>query len=140
MKILPVLAALSLSLPLAAAPAAAAPPKPLGPTATGYGGAVATVDPTATAVGLDVLRKGGNAVDAALAAAATLGVTEPFSAGIGGGGFMIIRTAGGAVKTIDGRETAPSAMAPGSFIVDGEPFWGNDRRAQLERWLDSGPF
>src|SRR4051794_22011553 len=66
---------------------AAAPEK--NPTASGYGGAIATVDPTATAVGLGVLRRGGNAVDAALAAAATLGVTEPFSSGIGGGGFFV---------------------------------------------------
>src|ERR671921_2292720 len=63
---------------------------PNGPTAYGYGGAVSTVDPTATAVGLDVLRHGGNAVDAAIAAAATLGVTEPFSAGIGGGGALVL--------------------------------------------------
>src|SRR3954447_25264384 len=66
---------------------AAAPPR--NPTATGYGGAIATVDPTATAGGLNVLRHGGNAVDAALAAVATLGVTEPFSSGIGGGGFFV---------------------------------------------------
>src|SRR4051812_37294124 len=56
-------------------------------TATGYGGAVTSVDPTATRVGLKVLKQGGNAVDAAVATAAALGVTEPFSAGVGGGGY-----------------------------------------------------
>lgn len=83
-----------------------APPK--NPVALGRGGAVATVDPVATEVGLAVLRRGGNAVDAAVAAAATLGVTEPYSAGIGGGGFMLIRPAGDDdVAVIDGREEAP---------------------------------
>ena len=86
------------------------------PTAVGTGGAVATVDADATRVGLDVLRKGGNAVDAAVAAAATLGVTEPFSAGIGGGGFFVYYDATSEqVHTIDGRETAPQAMGPDSF-------------------------
>ncbi|GIF76397.1 gamma-glutamyltransferase [Asanoa siamensis] len=86
-------------------------------TAVGYGGAVATVDPTATAVGLDVLRRGGNAVDAAVAAAATLGVTEPFSAGIGGGGFFVYYDAKTRrVHTIDGRESAPRAMGEDAFL------------------------
>jgi gamma-glutamyltranspeptidase / glutathione hydrolase len=86
------------------------------PTAVGTGGAVATVDADATRVGLDVLRKGGNAVDAAVAAAATLGVTEPFSSGVGGGGFFVYYDATSEqVHTIDGRETAPQAMGPDSF-------------------------
>ena len=85
--------------------------------AVGFGGAVATVDPEATRVGLDVLSKGGNAVDAAIAAAATLGVTEPFSAGIGGGGFLVyFDAATGRVHTIDGREAAPASMTETSFI------------------------
>ncbi|MEV4624550.1 gamma-glutamyltransferase [Asanoa sp. NPDC049573] len=96
---------------------------PRDPTAVGHGGAVSTVDPTATAVGLDVLRRGGNAVDAAVAAAATLGVTEPFSAGIGGGGFFVYYDAKTRrVHTIDGREAAPRAMGEDAFIkADGTP-------------------
>ena len=104
-------------------PAAAAPDKT--PTAVGYGGAVATVDPTATAVGLDVLRRGGNAVDAAVAAAAALGVTEPFSAGIGGGGFFVFYDARRRqVHTIDGREAGPATMTTDYFIdpADGMPY------------------
>jgi len=96
---------------------------PRDPTASGSGGAVSTVDPTATAVGLDVLRRGGNAVDAAVAAAATLGVTEPFSAGIGGGGFFVYYDAKTRrVQTIDGREAAPRAMGQDAFLkADGTP-------------------
>src|ERR671910_1432923 len=87
------------------------------PVAVGSGGAVATVDAEATRVGLEVLRKGGNAVDAAVAAAATLGVTEPYSAGVGGGGFFVYYDAAtGEVSTIDGRETAPLAMGPDAFL------------------------
>jgi gamma-glutamyltranspeptidase / glutathione hydrolase len=87
------------------------------PVAVGTGGAVATVDLDASAAGLEILRKGGNAVDAAVAAAATLGVTEAYSAGIGGGGFMVVYLAGQRrVVTIDGRETAPAAFRQDSFV------------------------
>ena len=90
------------------------------PTAIGTGGAVATVDTDATRVGIEVLRDGGNAVDAAVATAAALGVTEPFSAGIGGGGFFVYYDAATQkVQTIDGRETAPAAMRSTSFINNG---------------------
>ena len=106
-----------------ATPAAEAPPRE--PVAVGTGGAAASVDPLATQAAIDVVRSGGNAVDAAVAAAGVLGVTEPFSAGIGGGGFMVIRTSGGQVTTIDGRETAPAAMQPDTFsgLSFGEARW-----------------
>ena len=95
---------------------------PTGPaTAVGTGGAVATVETLATQAAIDTLRHGGNAVDAAVTAAAVLGVTEPFSAGIGGGGFLLLRTAGGAVTSIDHRETAPAHMRVDSFWENGVP-------------------
>lgn len=91
------------------------PPKTA--TSVGHGGAVSTVDPYASQVALDVLRRGGNATDAAVAAAATLGVTEPYSAGIGGGGYFVHYDArSGRVQTIDGRETAPAGITPDAFV------------------------
>ncbi|MEW1986737.1 gamma-glutamyltransferase [Pseudarthrobacter oxydans] len=95
------------------------------PVATGYGGAVSTVDLDASEAAIKILRKGGNAVDAAVAAAATLGVTEPYSAGIGGGGYFVYYDAEKEkISTIDGRETAPAAMPADAFInpQDGKPY------------------
>ncbi|MET9426531.1 gamma-glutamyltransferase [Streptomyces sp. NPDC003036] len=93
------------------------------PVAVGYGGAVASVDPDASAAGIEVLRRGGNAVDAAVATAAALGVTEPYSAGIGGGGYFVHYDAKTrAVRTIDGRETAPLSADASLFLgEDGKP-------------------
>lgn len=97
-------------------PTTTAAPADRSAVATGRGGAVVTVDPDASRVGLEVLRKGGNAVDAAIATAAALGVTEPYSSGIGGGGFLVYREARtGKVVTIDGRETAPSTFSRDVF-------------------------
>jgi len=95
------------------------------PAAVGYGGAVASVDPEATQAGLRVLRQGGNAVDAAVATAAALGVTEPYSAGIGGGGYFVYYNARtGKVSTLDGRETAPRSIPRDAFLdpATGKPY------------------
>jgi gamma-glutamyltranspeptidase/glutathione hydrolase len=97
-------------------------------TSIGHGGAAASVERIATQAAIDTLKRGGNAIDAAVAAAGVLGVTEPFSCGVGGGGFMVIRTADGKVTTIDGRETAPEAMTPTSFWENGAPLSFNDAR------------
>ncbi len=99
------------------------------PTAVGTGGAVATVEVLASEAAIDILGSGGNAVDAAVAAAAVLGVTEPFSCGIGGGGFMVVyRASDRSVTTIDHRETAPTAMRPDSFWEDGAPLSFSEAR------------
>ena len=106
-------------------PSPAARPTAKIPTAVGYGGAVSTVDPEASAAALKILKKGGNAADAAVAAAATLGVTEPYSAGIGGGGYFVHYDAKtGEVSTIDGRETAPAKMPTDAFVdpATGKPY------------------
>ncbi len=87
------------------------------PLAVGTGGAVASMDVGASRAGIDVLRRGGNAIDAAVATASALGVTVPFVAGPGGGGFMVIYNARThTVTTIDGRETCPSACTTNLFI------------------------
>src|ERR687890_768444 len=103
-----------------------APPKQ--PTAVGKDGGAATVDVLGTRAAIDTLRNGGNAVDAAVAAAGVLGVVEPYSCGIGGGGFMVIRTRKGKVTTIDSRELSPATMRPDSFFENGAVLGFNDAR------------
>jgi len=72
--------------------------------------AVATAHPTATQAGIDILNQGGNAFDAAVAVSATLAVVEPYSSGMGGGGFWLLhRISDNKTTMIDGREVAPYA-------------------------------
>ncbi|WP_328446578.1 gamma-glutamyltransferase [Streptomyces sp. NBC_00386] len=105
-----------------AAGTAAGTPVAKVPVAVGYGGAVSSVDADASAAGIEVLKKGGNAVDAAVATAAALGVTEPYSSGIGGGGYFVYYDAKSrTVHTIDGRETAPLTADSGLFLENGKP-------------------
>ena len=88
--------------------------------ATGERGIVTTVNAAATEAGLRALKQGGNAVDAAVACALTLGVVDGFNSGIGGGCFMMIRLANGSLLAIDGRETAPAAATRDMFVRDGK--------------------
>jgi gamma-glutamyltranspeptidase / glutathione hydrolase len=95
------------------------------PVAVGTGGAVASMDLGASQAGIDVLKRGGNAIDAAVATASALGVTIPFVAGPGGGGFMVIYLAKQhEVVTIDGRENCPQACTTTMFIdpKTGQPY------------------
>jgi gamma-glutamyltranspeptidase/glutathione hydrolase len=98
------------------------PTPPLTAQAMGRGGAASTVDVRATAAAIEILKDGGNAVDAAVAAAGVLGATEPYSCGIGGGGFMLIYLAGEKrVVSVEHRESAPRAMNRGLFYENGAP-------------------
>ena len=84
---------------------------------------VAAANPMAVEAGLDVLRRGGSAVDAAIAVQMVLGVVEPQASGIGGGGFLLhYDGATGAIAVYDGRETAPAGASPTMFLnADGKP-------------------
>ncbi|RKZ26302.1 gamma-glutamyltransferase [bacterium] len=90
------------------------------PAAEGRGGMVVADDPLAARVGVEVLKQGGNAVDAAVATAFALGVVEPEACGLGGGGFMLIYLAKpGKLIGIDYRAIAPRAAKPDMFVVGG---------------------
>jgi len=84
-------------------------------------GAVATVNPLATQAALEAFKQGGNAIDAAVSAALTLGVVDGYNSGIGGGCFALIRRANGRIEAVDGRDVAPAAAHPQMYIRDGQP-------------------
>ncbi|MDE0037553.1 MAG: gamma-glutamyltransferase [Gammaproteobacteria bacterium] len=87
--------------------------------ATGREGAVASRSPRATDVGIEVLRRGGNAIDAAVAVGFALAVTHPSAGNLGGGGFMVIRLADGELVANDHREKAPSRAHRDMFLDEG---------------------
>ena len=88
------------------------------PSAIGKNGAVSSSSSHATQVGIDVLKNGGNAIDAAVAVGFALSVTFPNAGNLGGGGFMVIRTADGEVTTIDFREVAPQSAHRDMYLDD----------------------
>ena len=89
-------------------------------TAESKKGMVVTVNPLATDAAVKVMQEGGNAIDAAVAAAYMLGVVDGHNSGIGGGCFMLIRTADGRNIALDGREMAPAAATRDMFVRDGK--------------------
>ena len=100
----------------------------------GRNGMVVSGDQLASDVGVQVLRDGGNAVDAAVAVGFALAVTYPYAGNLGGGGFMLIRFADGRSTFIDFRERAP-AKASRDMYLDPQ---GKPTRAGIEGWLASG--
>ena len=124
------LAGLALAV-LGASQAAAQDSRGAPEAATGWGGdvlarakshMVATANPMATEAGLEILRTGGNAADAAVAIQLVLNLVEPQSSGLGGGAFILHWDAAGArLKGYDGRETTPAAATADRFLIDGRP-------------------
>src|SRR5213080_3262672 len=107
----------ALTLLMSAATIGQLPPN----AATSTKGMVASVHPLATDAGIAVLKKGGNAIDAAIAVGLTLGVVDAHNSGLGGGCFILIRRADGKLVAIDGRETAPAKATRDMFIRDDKP-------------------
>ena len=117
----PALCLLGLFVPLAIA--ACASPTPPAPRATDGVGMVAAADPRAVDAGLEMLKKGGSATDAAIATMAVLGLVEPQSAGLGGGAFLLnYDRASKDIDAYDGRERAPMGATANLFLgADGKP-------------------
>lgn len=88
--------------------------------AWGERGIAATVHPLATDAAINAFKRGGNAIDAAVAAALTLGVVDGHNSGIGGGCFMLIRLADGRFVAMDGREMAPAAATRDMYVRNGK--------------------
>jgi gamma-glutamyltranspeptidase/glutathione hydrolase len=84
-------------------------------------GMVSAADPRAVAAGVEILREGGSAADAAFATLLALNVVEPQSSGIGGGGYLVYSDKGAPPVTFDGREKAPAAATGTWFLRDGQP-------------------
>src|SRR3954453_16158960 len=84
-------------------------------------GMVSAADPRAAAAGVEMLREGGAAADAAFPTLLALNVVEPQSSGIGGGGYLVYSDKGAAPVTFDGRETAPHSATGTWFFRDGQP-------------------
>jgi gamma-glutamyltranspeptidase / glutathione hydrolase len=99
--------------------------------AVGEKGMIATGHALATEAGAKVLRDGGNAVDAAVAAAFTLGVVDCNNSGIGGGCLILIRSSDGRLTAIDGREMAPAAATKDMYVRDGEAMPGASQTGPL---------
>jgi len=104
-----------------------APIKRAAPISTGRW-FISAANPLAVEAGADILRRGGSAVDAAIATQAVLGLVEPQSSGLGGGAFMVYFDPEKAIlETFDGRETAPASATPDRFLTDdGEPMGFRD--------------
>ncbi len=98
--------------------------------ANGTQGLVASDSPDASQAGLEILKAGGNAIDAATAVSFALGVTRPYSTGVGGGGFTIVRQADGAVTVLDYREAAPAAATRDMYV---RPAAGDEPRRNPSR-------
>ena len=114
--------ALALSIAMAVAPPCFAVGDAPDTSAVGVHGMVVSESEAATRAGVEILKHGGNAVDAAVATALAVGVTNPAACGIGGGGFMLIYIAKAhAFYALDYRETAPLQARPDMYVRDGKP-------------------
>ena len=113
-------------LPLAAALTLGCGPSPGFSAQPAVPGMVSAADPRAALAGVEILREGGSAADAAFATLLALNVVEPQSSGIGGGGYLVYSERGGPAVTFDGREKAPAAATGTWFFKNGQPMQFKD--------------